>query len=70
MRLNNDYRGLNCPTLLPAAPVIATTPGIGPQPVGRLDLQFTAGNLPGVYKTTLWISGGNHVEMVVRAVNP
>lgn len=70
VRLNNDYRGLDCPTSLPAAPVIATTPGIGPQPVGRLDLQFTAGNLPGVYKTTLWIAGGNHVEMFVRATAP
>ncbi len=67
VRLNNDYRGLSCPTLLPMAPVIANTPGIGPQPVGRLDLQFTTGNKAGVYKTTLWISNGNSVEMFVDA---
>ena len=68
VQLNNQYRGLSCPTLLPMAPVIAGTPGIGPQPVGRLDLQFTAGNKPGIYKTTLWMSGGNRVEMFVSAV--
>ena len=67
VRLNNDYRGLSCPTLLPMAPVIADTPGIGPQPVGRLDVQFTAGNKPGIYKTTFWISKGNQVEMYVNA---
>ena len=70
VRLNNDDPAFNCPTLIPMAPVIASTPGIGPQPVGRLDLQFTAGDMAGIYKTTLWINDGNSVEMVVSAVAP
>jgi hypothetical protein len=49
------------------APVIAATPGIGPQPVGRLDMQFRAGNKPGVYTTKISLHNGNAVEMVVRA---
>lgn len=70
VRLNNDDPSFDCPTLLPAAPVIGTTPGIGPQPVGRLDLQFAAGDTPGVYKTTIWMSRGNKVQMVVTAIAP
>jgi len=70
VRLNNNDPMFDCPTLLPAAPVIGTTLGIGPQPVGRLDLQFKAGDVPGVYKTTLWMSAGNSVEMVVTATAP
>jgi len=38
---------------LPWAPVIAGTPGIGPQPVGRLDLLFWTGSEAGGYTTTL-----------------
>lgn len=68
--LNNDDPMFDCPTLLPAAPVIATTMGIGPQPVGRLDLRFRAGDKPGVYKTTLWMQDGNSVEMTVTATEP
>lgn len=70
VRLNNDDPAFNCPTLLPMAPVIADTRGIGPQPVGRLDLQFTAGDTAGIYRTTLWMSDGNNVEMVVTATVP
>ena len=52
---------------LPAAPVIGGTPGIGPQPVGRLQLQFFAGSEPGEYVTTLVLTGGNSVQMHVTA---
>lgn len=58
---------LGCPTLLPGAPVIAGTPGIGPQPVGRLDLQFWAGSEAGDYTTTISLNNGNSVQMVVTA---
>ncbi len=58
---------LGCPTLMGGAPVIAGTPGIGPQPVGRLDLQFTAGNVAGDYTTTISLNNGNSVQMVVTA---
>lgn len=57
----------DCPTLLPGAPVIAGTPGIGPQPVGRLDLLFHAGDVAGDYTTTISINNGNSVELVVTA---
>ena len=56
---------LDCGTYLPAAPVIGGTPGVGPQPVGRLDLQFWAGTVPGVYTTTLSMRNGNSERMVV-----
>lgn len=52
---------------LPAAPVIGPTPGIGPQPVGRLDIRFTAGSEPGTYVTTLTLVDGNQVQMFVNA---
>ncbi|MEM1263265.1 MAG: hypothetical protein AAGH76_12770 [Pseudomonadota bacterium] len=58
---------IDCPQRLPATPVIGATPGIGPQEVGRLDLQFVSGNQPGVYRTTLRLFGGNTVEFVVTA---
>jgi len=56
-----------CTTLLGGAPVIAGTPGIGPQPVGRLDLLFHAGDVAGDYTTTISINNGNSVELVVTA---
>lgn len=56
---------LGCPTLMPAAPVIGATPGIGPQPVGRLDIKFYAGSHPGLYTTTLSLNNGNSVQMYV-----
>lgn len=56
-----------CPTLMPFAPVIGTTPGIGPQPVGRLDLLFRAGSEAGMYTTTLSLNNGNSVQMFVAA---
>ena len=62
----NPY-GLSCPTLLPAAPIIGATPGIGPQPVGRFDLLFHAGDLAGNYITTITLNNGNDVQMVVTA---
>ena len=52
---------------LPAAPVIGGTPGIGPQPVGRLQLQFVTGSEAGEYVTTLMLNGGNSVQMHVTA---
>ncbi|MEJ2533046.1 MAG: hypothetical protein P8Y92_14735 [Halioglobus sp.] len=58
---------LGCGTYLPAAPIIATTPGIGPQPTGRLDLRFHTGNAPGTYTTTLTMNNGNSETMVVVA---
>ena len=57
-----------CPTQIPGAPVIGGTPGIGPQPVGRLDLQFYTGSEAGDYITTLSLNNGNSVQMVVTAV--
>lgn len=57
----------NCTTLIPGAPVIAGTPGIGPQPVGRLDLLFRAGDVAGEYTTTISINNGNSVELMVTA---
>jgi hypothetical protein len=62
-----DVNPLACPTLLPGAPVIGGTPGIGPQPVGRLDMRFRVGNKPGAYTTTIFLKDGNSVEMVVEA---
>jgi len=52
---------------LPAAPVIGETFGIGPQPVGRLQLQFMTGSEVGEYVTTLMLNGGNSVQMHVMA---
>lgn len=57
----------DCPTQMGGAPVIATTPGIGPQAVGRLDLLFRAGDVAGVYTTTISINNGNSVELFVTA---
>jgi len=51
----------------PSAPVIGGTPGIGPQPVGLLQLQFATGSEPGEYVTTLMLNGGNSVQMHVTA---
>jgi hypothetical protein len=62
-----EFNPLACGTLLAGAPVIAGTPGIGPQPVGRMDLVFRAGDLPGEYWTTLTLNQGNSVRMVVTA---
>ena len=62
-----EVNPLACDTYLPAAPVIGTTPGIGPQPTGRLDLQFRTGNMAGRYTTTLRMNNGNSVKMVVVA---
>lgn len=62
-----EVNPLGCPTLLPAAPVIGGTLGIGPDPVGRLDMQFRVGDKPGDYVTTLALDGGSSVEMVVTA---
>jgi len=58
---------LGCGTLLPGAPVIAATPGIGPQAVGRLDLVFHAGDMAGEYRTTITMNNGNSVQMIVNA---
>ncbi|MEM9744788.1 MAG: hypothetical protein AAF918_19065 [Pseudomonadota bacterium] len=58
---------IDCDRFLPATPVIGATPGVGPQLVGRLDLQFTAGDQPGVYRAKLWLRNGNRVEMTVIA---
>jgi hypothetical protein len=52
---------------MPFAPVIAATPGIGPQPVGRLDLLFRAGTAAGRYTTTISMNNGNSVRMIVDA---
>ena len=62
-----EVNPLGCPTLLGGAPVIGATPGIGPDPVGRLDMQFTAGDLPGDYVTTLKLNNGNSIQMIVTA---
>jgi hypothetical protein len=56
-----------CPTYMPAAPVIGATPGVGPHPVGRLDLRFWAGDQPGTHTTTLKMNNGNAETMVVVA---
>lgn len=60
-----DINPLGCTTLLPAAPVIGGTPGVGPQPVGRLDIQFHSGEQPGRYTTTLSLNNGNSIQMLV-----
>ena len=52
---------------LPAAPVIGPTPGIGPQPVGLLQLQFVTGSEAGEYVTTIMLNGGNALQMRVTA---
>jgi hypothetical protein len=62
-----EVNPLGCPTLLPAAPVIGPTAGVGPDPVGRLDIQFRTGDKPGDYVTTLALDNGNSVQMVVTA---
>jgi hypothetical protein len=62
-----DSNPLGCPTKIGGAPVIAGTPGIGPQPVGRLDLAFRAGSEPGEYTTTISLNNGNSVQMTVTA---
>jgi hypothetical protein len=62
-----DVNPLGCPTMLGAAPVIGPTPGIGPDPAGRLDMRFTAGDLPGDYITTITLNNGNAISMIVTA---
>jgi hypothetical protein len=59
------FNPLSCGTLLPGAPVIAGTPGIGPQAVGRMDMVFHAGDVPGDYRTTITLNNGNSVHMTV-----
>jgi len=58
---------------LDAAPVIGATPGIGPQPVGLLQLQFVTGSEPGDYVTTLNLkhgAGSNFWTQVVVTATP
>ena len=62
-----EVNPLGCPTLLSAAPVIGPTTGIGPDPVGRLDVRFRTGDRPGDYITTFALDDGNSVQMVVTA---
>lgn len=62
-----DFNPLGCGTLMGGAPVIGATPGIGPQPVGRMDLVFRAGDTAGEYRTTVSLNNGNGVELIVRA---
>jgi hypothetical protein len=62
-----ELNPLGCPTMLGGAPVIGATPGIGPQPVGRMDLVFHAGDVAGDYRTTLTLNNGNSVQMTVTA---
>jgi len=62
-----EVNPLGCPTMLGAAPVIGPTPGIGPDPVGRLDMRFTAGDTAGDYITTITLNNGNSVNMIVVA---
>ena len=62
-----EVNPLGCSTYMAAAPVIGATPGVGPQPVGRLDLQFWAGDQPGTYTTTLTMNNGNTEQLVVIA---
>ena len=60
-------------TDLPAAPTIGATPGIGPQPVGLLQLQFVAGSEPGDYVITLLTTqgaGSNFWSQVVVTATP
>ena len=61
------FNPLGCDTIMGGAPVIAGTPGIGPQPVGRMDMVFVAGNLPGEYRTTITMNNGNAIELTVIA---
>jgi hypothetical protein len=61
------FNPLACETMLPGAPVIAGTPGIGPQPAGRMDLVFITGDVAGEYRTTITLNGGNSVQMNVIA---
>jgi hypothetical protein len=56
---------LGCPTMIGAAPVIADTPGIGPQPAGRLDMLFITGSEPGDYTTTITMSGSTSTTKFV-----
>lgn len=58
---------LPCPPIIGGAPVIGATEGIGPQPVGRMDMQFHAGDTAGVYTTTISLNKGNSTEFVVTA---
>ena len=62
-----SHNPLGCPTSMGGAPVIAGTPGIGPQPVGRMDLRFHTGDTAGTYTTTISLNNGNSVRMVVTA---
>ena len=60
-------------TSLPAAPTIGGTPGIGPQPVGLLQLQFLTGSEPGDYVITILTTGGagsNFWQQVVVTATP
>jgi hypothetical protein len=52
---------------LPGAPVIAATPGIGPQAIGRMNMVFVAGDTAGEYRTTIRLNNGNSVVMTVIA---
>ena len=38
-----------------------------PDTVGRLDMPFRAGDLPGNYVTTLKLNNGNTIQMIVTA---
>lgn len=62
-----DVNPLGCGTAMGGAPVIGATDGIGPQPVGRLDLVFVAGDTAGEYRTTISLNNGNTISMVVTA---
>jgi hypothetical protein len=62
-----ELNPLGCPTLLGGAPVIGATPGVGPQPAGRMDLVFHTGDAAGEYRTTLTLNNGNSVQMTVTA---
>jgi hypothetical protein len=60
-------------TGLPAAPTIGGTPGIGPQPVGLLQLQFFTGSAPGDYVITILTTqgaGSNFWSQVVVTATP
>ena len=58
---------LGCGTVIAGAPVIGATDGIGPQPAGRLDMVFVAGDTPGEYRTTISVNNGNAVQFFVTA---
>ncbi len=58
---------LSCGTVIAGAPVIGATDGIGPQPAGRLDMVFVAGDTPGEYRTTISVNNGNAVQFFVTA---